>query len=33
VMTLTNNQNLGYTLIGVSALPMLYALGFGRLGN
>jgi predicted unusual protein kinase regulating ubiquinone biosynthesis (AarF/ABC1/UbiB family) len=33
VMTLTNNQNLGYTLIGVSALPMLYALGFGRLGK
>lgn len=30
VMSLQSNQNLGYTLIGISALPMLYALGFGR---
>lgn len=30
VMSLHSNQNLGYTLIGISALPMLYALGFGR---
>jgi predicted unusual protein kinase regulating ubiquinone biosynthesis (AarF/ABC1/UbiB family) len=33
VMSLQNNQNLGCTLIGISALPMLYALGFGRLGK
>lgn len=30
VMSLQSNQNLGYTLIGISALPMLYALGIGR---
>lgn len=30
VMSLQSNQSLGYSLIGISALPMLYALGFGR---
>jgi predicted unusual protein kinase regulating ubiquinone biosynthesis (AarF/ABC1/UbiB family) len=30
VLSLPENQNLGFTLLGISALPMLYALGFGR---
>jgi predicted unusual protein kinase regulating ubiquinone biosynthesis (AarF/ABC1/UbiB family) len=30
VLVLSSNSTLGYALIGVSALPMLYALGFGR---
>ncbi len=30
VLSLPQNQSLGLTLLGISALPMLYALGFGR---
>lgn len=30
VLSLPENQSLGLTLLGISALPMLYALGFGR---
>jgi hypothetical protein len=30
VIVLPSNSTLGYAFIGASALPMLYALGFGR---
>jgi predicted unusual protein kinase regulating ubiquinone biosynthesis (AarF/ABC1/UbiB family) len=30
VIVLPSNNTLGYALIGISVLPMLYALGFGR---
>ena len=33
VLSLQDNLSLGYTFIGISALPMLYAIGFGRLGK
>lgn len=30
---LPSNETIGYTLLGISALPMLYALGFGRINK
>lgn len=33
VLVIPSNQSLGFLLIGASALPMLYAIGFGRLGK
>jgi predicted unusual protein kinase regulating ubiquinone biosynthesis (AarF/ABC1/UbiB family) len=33
VLVLPTNNTLGYALLGVSVLPMLYALGFGRFSN